>query len=302
MDFGKLSKFDIERVDFTLPLDHSFNNEVLSGTKVATPKIWIGCPIWANRDWNGKIYPFNAKSQDYLSFYSQQFNTIELNVTHYQIPTEETIQRWVAETENGFLFCPKFPQVISHDKQLQHSQELSQLFCESILKLGGRLGSSFLQLAPQFGPRQLPILEKYIQSIPQQLKFSIEFRNEDWFKNTAIWQQTLELLKAYDVGTVITDVSGRRDVCHQSLSTKTAMIRWVGNEHQSDFSRVDNWVQRVKSWLNNGLEEIYIFVHICENTIAPEMANYWIQELNKHCQLDIKPPKFLPKIEQMSLF
>jgi len=302
MDFGKLSKFDVERVDFTLSQDNAFNLEVLTGTKSTKPKIWIGCPIWANKDWNGKIYPFNAKNQDYLSLYAKQFNTIELNVTHYQIPNEETINRWLTETENGFLFCPKFPQVISHDKQLQNTQELSQLFCNNILTLGDKLGSSFLQLAPQFGPRQLPILEKYIQSIPQSLKFSVEFRNEDWFKNPTIWQNTLQMLKSYQVGTVITDVAGRRDVCHQSLSTTTAMIRWVGNEHPSDYKRIDEWVQRIKQWLDTGLEELYIFVHICENTIAPEMANYWIQELNLHCNLEINPPKFLPKIEQMSLF
>jgi uncharacterized protein YecE (DUF72 family) len=80
------------------------------------------------------------------------------------------------------------------------------------------------------------------------------------------------------------------------------MIRWVGNEHPSDYKRIDEWVQRIKQWLDSGLEELYIFVHICENTIAPEMANYWIQELNLHCNLAINPPKFLPKIEQMSLF
>ena len=125
---------------------------------------------------------------------------------------------------------------------------------------------------------------------------------DNWFKNPTIWQNTLQMLKSYQVGTVITDVAGRRDVCHQSLSTTTAMIRWVGNEHPSDYKRIDEWVQRIKQWLDKGLEELYIFVHICENTIAPEMANYWIQELNLHCNLEINPPKFLPKIEQMSLF
>ncbi len=59
---------------------------------------------------------------------------------------------------------------------------------------------------------------------------------------------------------------------------------------------------RIKLWLENGLEELWLFVHICENTIAPEMATYWIQQLNLHCGLTIKEPKFLPKVEQMSLF
>ena len=38
MDFGKLSKFDVGRVDFTLLQDNTFNLEVLDGTKKTKPK------------------------------------------------------------------------------------------------------------------------------------------------------------------------------------------------------------------------------------------------------------------------
>jgi uncharacterized protein YecE (DUF72 family) len=159
-----------------------------------------------------------------------------------------------------------------------------------------------LQLAPQFGPKQLPILEKYLQKLPENLPVSVEFRHEDWFKYPNIWQETLAMLNHYHKGTVITDVAGRRDVCHQSLSNSVAMIRWVGNEHPSDYKRIDEWVLRLKQWFEQGLSSLYLFVHICENNIAPEMANYWISQLNIHCNLSIIPPKFLPKVEQMSLF
>ncbi len=301
MDFGKLSKYDVEKVDFSLKVDNAFNEKVLQKTS-QKPIVKVGCPVWANKDWNGKIYPHAAKSQDFLKLYSQQFNTIELNVTHYQIPTDETIERWRAEAVTGFTFCPKFPQIISHDKLLQNAESLTEEFCKQILKLDTFLGMPFLQLAPYFTPKQFTILEKYLKQLPDNLRIAVEFREESWFKNETIWQEVLSLLQSYGHGTVITDVAGRRDVVHQSLSNKIATIRWVGNEHPSDYHRIDEWIQRLKSWFEKGLEELYVFVHVCENTYAPELATYWIQQLNLHCGLDIKSPKFLPKVEQMSLF
>lgn len=170
------------------------------------------------------------------------------------------------------------------------------------MSLGHKLGLPFLQLAPYFTPKQFPILEKYLNQLPNKLKIAVEFRNEDWFKNESIWQETLAMLNEMGHATVITDVAGRRDVVHQSLSVSKAFIRWIGNEHSSDCQRIDEWVQRIKGWLEEGLQELWLFVHIKENINSPEMATYWIQQLNDQCELKIEAPKFQPKVEQMSLF
>ncbi len=301
MDFGKLSIQDLEKTDLKLNPDNPFNEKIWQPS-TKQPIVKVGCPIWSNKDWNGKIYPHNAKTQDFLKLYSHQFNTIELNVTHYQIPNDETIERWQTETHSDFTFCPKFPQIISHDKLLQNTESLTNEFCYQILKLESKLGIPFLQLAPYFTPKQLPILEKYLRQLPGNLNIAVEFRHEDWFKNEAIWQETLMMLNALGHATVITDVAGRRDVVHQSLSASKTVIRWIGNDHPSDYQRIDEWTQRLKHWLEQGLEELWLFVHTIENTKAPEVATYWIQQLNFHCNLKIIKPKLLPKAEQMSLF
>jgi uncharacterized protein YecE (DUF72 family) len=305
MDFGKLSKYDVERVDFTLKPDNEFNKKILVTPLIPNPQSLtpnIGCPIWSNKDWLGKIYPHNAKTQDFLKLYAKQFNTIELNVTHYQIPSDTTINHWLNEVTPDFTFCTKFPQVISHDKLLQNAEDLTDEFCRQIMKLGHNLGLPFLQLAPYFTPRQFKILEKYLKILPSELKIAVEFRHEDWFKNDGIWQETLQMLHENGHATVITDVAGRRDVVHQSLSVPKAFIRWIGNEHPSDYQRIDEWVQRIKSWLENGLQELWLFVHVNENILSPEFSKYWIEQLNHHCELNIEAPKFQPKVEQMSLF
>lgn len=312
MEFGRVPKENLKTIDFALKSDNSLNARVLSEVKSRNeqvhsenewkPNVYVGCPEWSITEWKGKIYPGNAKSPDFLSHYARQFNTIELNLTHYRIPTESDILKWNTQTAEGFKFCPKFPQIISHDKKLRNADPETGEFCERVLDLGGKLGSSFLQLSPFFSPRQFPELEKFLRALPARLPVSVEFRHEDWFKNDRIWEETLLMLQSLDMGTVITDVAGRRDVVHQGLSNSSIMLRWVGNDHESDYDRIDAWIHRLKQWVAEGLQDIYIFVHISDNILAPEFCHYWIKKLNAELQLSLKEPVFFPKTDQLSLF
>jgi len=302
MDFGKLQ--DISGVDFTLPSDHPFTAQTLASShRTSPPQLYIGPPIWANKDWVGKVYPYNAKEKDFLHHYTRQFNTIELNVTHYQIPTDNMISRWKEEAVKGFKFCPKFPQAISHDRQLIGTEDLTAQFCNAVLQLGDNLGRTFLQLSPSFEPKQLKNLERYLKSLPKDFPVSVEFRHQDWFAKPAIWQQTCEMLASLNVGTVMSDVSGRRDVLHMSLTTPNMMLRFVGNElHPTDYTRADAWCDRINGWVEKGLQNIYIFIHCGDNKYAPELTHYWIKKLKNCADLRIQEPKILPQVVQGSLF
>jgi uncharacterized protein YecE (DUF72 family) len=305
MDFGKLD--DISGVNFSLPADHSFTGKTLQKSADDLPPVvkrcYVGPPVWANKEWVGKIYPTTAKEKDFLYYYTRQFNTIELNVTHYQIPNETTIQRWREAVAPGFRFCPKWPQEISHDRQLKGCEVLSRAFTEAVLGLNEHLGTTFLQLAPYFDPHQLRTLESFLKLLPPYFPIAVEFRHPGWFSDPVLWQETLSMLYSGRVGTVMSDVAGRRDVLHMSLTTDTVVLRFVGNElHPTDFTRVDAWVRRLKEWYQSGLHTAYIFVHCGENTNAPELIKYWIEQLNQHCSLALNPPRIQPKAVQGSLF
>lgn len=304
MDFGKLE--DISGVNFSLPPDHPFTSKALKNSTASTPKTnlcFVGPPIWANKEWLGKIYPTTAKEKDFLYHYTRQFNTIELNVTHYQIPSEATVQRWREAAAPGFRFCPKWPQEISHERQLRGCEALSRAFTASVSVLGEHLGTTFLQLAPYFDSRQLRTLEAFLKQLPSGFPIAVEFRHPDWFSNASIWQEVLFMLHQMGVGTVMSDVAGRRDVVHMSLTTPTVVLRFVGNElHPTDFTRVDAWVNRLKNWYLQGLQTAYIFVHCGENKNAPELTKYWVEQLNLHCDVSLSPPRIQPQAVQGSLF
>ncbi|KOY84903.1 hypothetical protein AD998_00925 [bacterium 336/3] len=300
MDFGKLK--DISHIDFSLPTESSENKRVLAQKYDKTLEVYVGCPIWATKEWVGKIYPSNAQSKDYLKYYAEQFNSIELNTTHYRVPDKETIEKWKEDVTEGFKFSPKFPQPISHEKKLQGVGLMVKEFCDAIAGLKEHLGVSFLQLPPFFEFKDLHILESFLNSFPKEIPLSIEFRHASWFKNDA-FEKTAQILEKHHISTVITDVAGRRDVLHQRITTDTLLIRFVGNTlHPTDYTRIDTWVEQLKNWFEQGLKTLYFFVHEPDNVLAPDLSVYFIQKLNNVCKLQLKIPQIKQKDIQIKLF
>ena len=101
------------------------------------------------------------------------------------------------------------------------------------------------------------------------------------------------MLERNNVGSVITDASGRRDCVHMRLTTPTAFIRFQGNDlHPTDYTRVDAWIQRIKIWVEQGAKKIYFFMHQNEEINSPEMCKYVVEQLNKHCNANLPELRF----------
>src|SRR3954466_348565 len=103
MEFGKVASPD--RVEFSFPPNDPRN---AAGAPVR-PSLWIGAPVWACKEWVGRIYPPKTPARDFLKFYSRQFNSIELNSSFYRVPDAATVETWKKTVPQGFKFAPKFP-------------------------------------------------------------------------------------------------------------------------------------------------------------------------------------------------
>jgi uncharacterized protein YecE (DUF72 family) len=272
MDFGKLPSVD--KVDFSLPPEPPQNAALLSALpKTTEPTIYLGATGYNMKAWVGKWYPAGAKEKDFLRHYGGQFNTIEHNTTHYRIPDATTVARWREETPADFRFCPKIPQTISHARDLGlNGRELS-LFCEVIAGLEEKLGCCFLQLPPHFSVSELNLLARFLENFPSEIPLAVEVRHESFFQKTAAAEDFFQLLQSHDIATVITDVAGRRDVCHARLTNRRVLVRFVGNSlHPSDYQRIETWSERLKTWLDGGLYAVFFFTHEPDNLLAPELA------------------------------
>ena len=301
MDFGKVGTNELGAVDFTLPEDGKQTAITLGGAKpVKDPAFYIGCAKWGRKEWLNMIYPPKTKEADFLDEYVKHFNSIELNAVFYSIPNAELIRKWRAKAEenasNGFLFCPKFSRTISHIKRLKDAEVPTDLYLSSIHEFGQFLGPCFLQLGDNFGPKNFDVLENYIKHLPVDLEVFVELRHEDWFSDPPARAQLFEMLAKYKKGAIITDASGRRDCVHMELTIPEIFIRFVGNgqEHKdSDFARIDDWVARIKTWLDKGLGKVYFFLHQHDEKDTPILANYTIEQFNKHLGAKVAPIKFI---------
>jgi uncharacterized protein YecE (DUF72 family) len=295
MDFGRL--LYIDEVDFSLPTDDVITNSFFANLKNDEKEkttLHIGCAKWGRKDWIGKVYPSGTKEKDFPVHYVKQFNCIELNSLFYNLQPKSIIENWASFANDDFRFSPKFFQGITHFKQLRNTERETELFIESIQGFNNKLGYSFLQLSESFAPDKGDVLQKYIEQLPHGLKVCIELRHEDWFKNSSVVNDTFDLFKQLKIGTVITDTAGRRDCLHMKLTAPVAFIRFVGNNlHPTDLTRIDNWVDRVKSWMDKGLREIYFYVHNHEEIYSPELCKYAIELFNKKCGSDLEQPKLI---------
>ena len=300
MKFGKLS--NIDHVDFTIP-DLQFANSDLNAS--SNTNIYLGTTGWSNKVWNGSYYPQGTKSADFLMEYGHLFNTIELNSTHYHIPSEERVTSWKNKVKEGFIFCPKIPQTISHKSNLGSETSQTNTFFRSIQGFGNTLGTTFMQLPEYFSPQNSDQLLHFLNRKSKNIQLAIELRHKGWFVNDAHQLRILaDQLVDLDTGLVITDVAGRRDVCHCILPNQTLMIRLVGNSlHQTDYQRMDQWIGQI-SRNQSQLKDIYVFFHQPSMEDIPPMVNYFIAQLQKaglNSPISTLMEKYKPDI-QLKLF
>lgn len=295
MKFGKLTSEYLHHLDLSLPPDHPNTNGVLKRGSHKL-QVYVGCAKWGRPEWVNLIYPSGTKSTNFLDEYVKNFNAIEMNTTFYKIKKSD-VESWVDKAPKGFKFSPKFNRSITHIKRInEDSQRYTDYFLDCCHAFGDNLGASFLQLPENFAGKYLERLTEYISKLPEDFPLFVELRHESWFNDQSIFDETFAMLAEYGKGAVITDVAGRRDVLHQRLTVPGAFIRFNGyGLIESDYKRMDDWVERIKDWSEKGLEEVYFYVHQENEAHTPITADYFIKKVNAFCGVDVKRPNFMNK-------
>jgi uncharacterized protein YecE (DUF72 family) len=294
MEFGRVTEKELSAIDFSLPKEPVANKLVLKKT-ATKPLVYLGCAKWGRKEWIGKIYPKGTKDAQFLDQYVKHYNSIELNATHYKVYKPEEIAKWAVKAAGkDFKFCPKVTNSISHYSGFNNADFLTTAFLEGVLAFGDNLGPIFLQVSEKYSPKQKDKLFAYLQTLPKDLQFFLEVRHPDWFSDKAISKELFDTLRSLNIGAVITDTAGRRDVAHMELTVPKTFIRYVGNSlHPTDYTRTDEWVKRMKYWLDNGLQELYFFMHMHDEAFSPELTVYLVDKMNAECGLHLIKPQFI---------
>ena len=285
MKFGQVD--DPSQIDFTLPKDHPLTAEILKKNKKGLEDISIGCAKWNKTDLKG-FYPKGTK--DELTYYATQFNSIELNATFYGMPSAEQVQTWKEKTPKDFKFFPKITNTVSHFRRLLNITDVVTQFATAVLNFNEKLGMVFLQLHDNFKPKDYERLEKFIKDWPKEIPLAIELRNNEWFSDEEVFEKTMKLFEENNITNIIVDTAGRRDMLHMRLTTTSAFIRYVGANAESDYARLDDWLQRLTDWKKLGLQNLYFFVHQNLEKASPLLSAHFIEQMNKVWGTEIHVP------------
>ncbi len=228
----------------------------------------LGAQGWNYGAWVGPFYPHGTRPVSFLRSYARAFDTVEVDSTFYAIPPSSTVRGWVARTPSTFTFALKLPREITHDRRFQHVQDVFNEFVDRARELGERLGPILIQCGPDFSPLELPALRSFLEHLPRDLHFAIEFRQRAWIRD-----DVLALLRAHNVALALSD--GRwipRDVLHRLCETPTAdfaYLRFMGPDRNIiDYSHLqvdrsaelDAWAAMIPI-LQGQVREVYGYVN-----------------------------------------
>lgn len=204
-------------------------------------EIHIGTQGWNYDDWVGGFYPRGTRAADYLDLYVKVFDTVEIDASFYAIPAETSIQSWYKRAPAGFTYSLKLPQEITHHNRLQNSEDELLRFCERVRGLQEKLGLILIQLPPDFSPRSLPALEKFLPLLPRDVRFAVEFRDAHWLQDD-VGEVVLELLAAQRVALAYVDSKWlARERMLELAAQPTAdfaYVRWLGPQEMTNYSRI----------------------------------------------------------------
>ena len=266
-------------------------------------RIRIGTQGWNYDAWVGPFFPTGTRPADYLTVYARAFDTVEVDSTFYAVPPVKTVRGWYDRTPHGFTFALKLPQEITHERRLRGGEEVAELFFDRARELGDKLGPVLIQLAPDFGPIELPALAKLLPTLPRDIRFSVEFRHRGWIQDGV-----LALLAEHGVGLTLSDARWIPRKQTLSLAARpTADFLYVrlmgGHSDFVDYSRIQvDRTQEIEQWagvlwpLAHRGVRVYAYVNNLFAGHSPQSA----RELQRALGRPVVDPASLG--EQMSLF
>jgi len=128
----------------------------------------VGSSGFSYPTWRPGFYPADARPEDFLSLYASRLPSVELNVTGYRLPSEESFVRWREAAPAGFTFAVKMP-----------ARALRSLgtFEERASLLGDRLGVVRVVLEQ---PRDDGLLALLLGSLDPALRLALDLRDPSW--------------------------------------------------------------------------------------------------------------------------
>ena len=212
----------------------------------------IGTSGWQYNHWKGAFYPDELKSKDWLRFYAQHLNTLELNVTFYRQVRQSTFQKWYDTVPAHFVFSVKMSRFITHTKRLKVERESVARFLDDVGVLKEKLGVILIQLPPslKYDPR---LVTYFFGLLHSAFKYTIEARNE-----TFINDEFFSLLHERDIAWCIAESAGRYPY-DEAVTASFVYLRLHGRTELYASNYSDEELQELAAKIRSWARETYVY-------------------------------------------
>lgn len=224
---------------------------------------YIGTSGWHYKHWRGIFYPEHLKESEYLDFYQNHFNTVEINTSFYHLPAEKTVEKWREQAARHFRFSAKGSRYITHMKKLNQPEETLARFFGRMALLGEKLDTVLFQLPPrwQFNHDRLHV---FLRTLTTAYRYAFEFRDVSWIR-----PETYDLLARYNAAFCIYEFDGFST--SREVTADFVYIRLHGPDgpYQGSYSEgtLADWALSIASWTAGG-KDVFCYFDNDQNAYA----------------------------------
>jgi uncharacterized protein YecE (DUF72 family) len=266
-------------------------------------KIYIGTSGWSypkgEGTWTGYFYPKGKINE--LEYYSQFFNTVEINSSFYRPPNPGYVYNWARRVPKDFLFTVKLWQKFTHPKMYKEatgeealiSQEDIDTFKRSLEPLirYRKLGALLAQFPPSFVNDSFgqQILSAVMKTFGEY-RLAVELRHRSWSDD----ENTSSLLKSHNSAwvqidepkfksSIASELPITSDMAYFRFHGRNAEMWWKGNsetryKYLYSPEEVEELTDRVRSAANQAKVVFALFNNHWQ-AYAPRNATEMIKGL-----------------------
>ena len=204
---------------------------------------FLGCSGFYYNHWKGLFYPEKTAKTKWLQYYTQYFNTLEVNSTFYRYPSESMLKDWYDKTPKKFQFTLKANRIITHTYKFHNTQQYTANFYKLAHLLKEKLICVLFQLPP-FIHKNLKLLQIIQSQLDPEVTNILEFRHESWWDS-----------EVYDFmeqkGLVFWTVSASELPQTLVKTSPTIYVRFHGRDglYQQNYAdgELKKWAEKIKS-------------------------------------------------------
>jgi uncharacterized protein YecE (DUF72 family) len=215
--------------------------------------LYLGTSGWQYRHWRGTFYPKKLPQRDWLSYYAERFQTVEVNNTFYNLPDKSVFEQWRERTPKDFLFALKMSRYLTHLKRLHDPAEPVHRFMEGAASLGSKLGPILIQLPPNY-QADIESLDRVLDAFDHSIRIAVEFRHESWFTPA-----TRSVLERHKVALCLADSPARKQPYWRTADWGFVRFHEGTGRQAPGYERnvLRNWARRLADmWEAN---DVYVY-------------------------------------------